>query len=312
MGMRRLYLDTSDLLNIADGKVDSVIIDELVSTMLETDTWLVVAKEHIQDVSKSDGPTKQRFIAAVQRFGPIQLVLSGPDKVEPWTAERADIVTEPCPNFADIVNAQAAPEALDRMNALQDAIHAADVAAQERVAAAPTPPKRKASAELFTQSAVTLLRRDETMDAGEVVAFWEAEGVGSKAGDEKRAVEARAAAFKEFVDRVKPFAADEGGGDAILRRVASVFKEPARSPGEFLLMRTGAAMQAEPGRERRRSDWLDLIHVAHLPYVDVATVDRQTRHYVTISKAPTNGPRTPVILPTGDLAGVIRALDPTK
>ena len=45
----RLYLDTAEILYVADGKTPRAILDELVETMRARGVWLVVSIEHLQD-----------------------------------------------------------------------------------------------------------------------------------------------------------------------------------------------------------------------------------------------------------------------
>jgi len=304
----RLYLDTGDLVRIADGRTDP---SELLRVMHETDTSLVISREHVQDATwKCDDATRDRFIAAVERFGVILMVQEGPFTIEP--AGGSDIVVVPCTNFGEVVRSPAAKPWMDTANAIADASFAASVDVQGHVAQAPAPLRRKASFELLGQSVVTLIRRGESLETSDVLAAWEAEGLGAGAGPERAAVEARATAFKALVDRLKPLAASGGmDGDDILRGYIDVMSKPEQFPGLHLQLIVGAAEMADFGHERQRSTSVDLEHVAHFPYVDVATVDRQTRHFlVEVAKAKPEeiAPRAPTVLLSGDLDKVARAL----
>ncbi|MDP9001101.1 MAG: hypothetical protein M3O46_13425 [Myxococcota bacterium] len=71
---RRLYLDTADLIEIGDGRVAVDSMAELVKVMAESRTMLVLAREHVQDISRGNTLAVESFVRAVERFQPVLLV----------------------------------------------------------------------------------------------------------------------------------------------------------------------------------------------------------------------------------------------
>jgi hypothetical protein len=55
--VRRLYLDTADLIEIGDDRVEPDAMSGLLRAMEESGTMLTVSKDHVQDITRapSDG-----------------------------------------------------------------------------------------------------------------------------------------------------------------------------------------------------------------------------------------------------------------
>lgn len=309
MTSRRLYLDTGDLLRIADGRVEPGIVEALRGAMEESGTRLVLTREHIQDaLSNVDSHTFERFVRAVEGFLPVLMVLDGPWVVEPLVEGRGDIVCQPCSNFRELVSSGAMDTWLARGNALQDQTHSGTVAAQTVLrGTAPTQRVASKSAEqIFSQAFVTLCRGWLGEEVGPIIAFWEQELGLTLAPNDRPAVVARLEAAREVLAALRGTIEREGVDmTEVLRNLGAAGTDPRAYPGQFLALRLSAARLRDLKRTPLRSDLLDVEHAAHFPYVDTATCDGHTFHLVTRAISGCVGPRLPVITRTTDLASVV-------
>lgn len=64
----RLYLDTSDLISIGDGKEDSTVVAELFHQCERQEATLLVSAWHIADMRNAPPDAKQRIVDAIERF----------------------------------------------------------------------------------------------------------------------------------------------------------------------------------------------------------------------------------------------------
>ena len=294
---------------IADGRVDHEVVAGLHAAMVASGTRLVLARAHIWDgLSQVDQETTERVIRAVEAFGSILMVVDGPDVVEPLSEGRSDIVVEPCRNFRELVHAPAAAPWLRRFNDLQDDAHVGDVTSQVllRDGAPMGQPYSKRAHALFMQGFVSLCSGWLGDDGEVITAFWEAElGVTLKP-HERAWVVTQLEAASAVVGSVGGAAAEADIDFMdILRKMAAAGSTPAVYPGQWLAMRVGGERRRNPTRAPLRSDMVDIDHVTHFPYVDVATCDATTYHAVNLSIRSLNGPRTPALVRTGRLDQVV-------
>jgi hypothetical protein len=278
--------------------------------MAETHTMLVVSTDHVQDIWRGRPDAIENMVRAVEWFQPVLTVMDGPDAVEPLTPERTDIVVAPCTNFRELVYSDAAREQMTTRIDAYDRLHAGDRAAQQAVSSAPLPrmPSRKAN-ELFTQAFVTLARGWMGDDLDTILGFWEDQlGVSVGAG-EREAIVARLGAAVELAPVLRSVAEDHGLDvtDA-LRRGAACEAEPPAWPGQYLAIRVRGARRRNVTRKPRPSDWLDLDHAKHFPYVDVATCDADTLATVRSLLPKMSCPRQAVVVQNGHLDEVLVAV----
>lgn len=309
---KRLYLDTGDLNRIADDREDTATVEALRAAMQEGGVSLVISRAHMQDaLSLTDIPTKERFVAMVERFHPVLMVMDGPTEVEPLDADRRDIVVHPCANFREIVFSEAARPWLEKANTTQDEMHSGDVIAQTIRQIVPPTDRRvsKAACALFVQAAVTLLRGWMGDDVEAVVSHWEKAGPFVVKAEERTVVLLNLVAFRASIDPLRETIARDGlDMTDLLRRLGAMGAEPTAYPGQSLTVAVGSGKQRDADRRRQRSDWVDLDHVGHFPYVDLATCDAGTFHLVTSALPNIESPRDVVVMRNGQLARVVSRL----
>jgi hypothetical protein len=306
---RRLYLDTADLLDIGDGRVAADTVAALVRAMAETQTMLVVSREHVQDVSRGIASAVESFVRAVEAFQPVLAVMDGPDAIEPLTAERKDIGLVACTNFRELVYSEAARPWLSKVNAAYEQLHAGQIAAQRvsSLAAAPALRSRKGN-ELFLKAFITLCRGWLSDEPNVVVSYWAQKAGIEVTPSEREGIICRLQAARAAMPALKQLA-DENSMDVTdaLQRWGQWAHDPAAWPGHWLALQVAAARTRNVQRSPRLSDALDLDHVKHFPYVDVATCDGDTLN--GLRRAATKvGPRPAVIIKTGSLNGVTEAV----
>jgi hypothetical protein len=140
-------LDTSDLIDIADGRT---AIGELLRAMSDTNTLLVISRAHVQDaLNPNDDVARDKFIDAIQQFGIVLLVIEGPYHVEPLAEGRRDIRVESCSNIREVLLAGTGSDWLVKERRWQDDMHDASVgSAAKLVAKVPKNLVRKKAKEL--------------------------------------------------------------------------------------------------------------------------------------------------------------------
>jgi hypothetical protein len=305
---RRLYLDTADLLRIGDRRFPEPLVTALRAALAKSQTKLVISPFHVQDaVSRVDTATTERFVRTVETFQPLLAVVDGPDVVEPLNDQRRDIVAEVCANFRELVLSEPAARWLANANEVQDQLHSGDQGAPAVLleSGATAPPRTRAANNLLLQCTISLLRGWLGEDPETILAYWENHGL--KAGaPERETVLIRLRGIREMKRALEPLAADDLTEQ--LRRIGAVGADPSSNPGRMLKARAIAHNQGNPHRHRQRSDWLDVEHVMHFPYVDVATCDGNTLSGIRPAIASEAWPRNPAIFPTGKLELVIEAL----
>lgn len=126
----RLYLDTAELNEIARNRVDRALLRDLTKACEVHAVILVVSIEHMRDAMKpGDKDAPGRLADAVEVFPLRGLVDLGPDAIEPWSNEPADIKIDPWANVREVLLSPAAVPALAKQAKVQDATFAGDVAA---------------------------------------------------------------------------------------------------------------------------------------------------------------------------------------
>ncbi len=308
--MRRLYLDTGNLLRIADGKEPEETLDSLRAVMRASNTGLVIARAHVQDaVSTANAESAERFVRTIESFGPLFMIVDGPDVVEPLSSERADLVIAPCTNFRELVFSDRAGHWLAAANATQDEMHLGDQVAQVLRAALPQRRLRGQVVELGMQTLITLIRGWLGDDPTVVLAFWEEKLEVSLSDDERAILHAHLLVAKlQLEPLLGTIERDNVDVTDVLRRVGTAGTDPVGYPGTWLMLRVAGLRQSDRYRRRLRSDWVDLDHVAHFPYMDFATCDRGTWAAVARLLPEVPGPRVPKIFRNGQLAALIQSI----
>lgn len=303
---RRVFLDAAELIRIADGKEPDVS-KELLDVMGETNSRLLVTRELLQDtISNVDEATKERVVRALERFTPLLLALENPMDVEPIPASSFQVaLVSDIRSFA--VAAPVIPWMADA-NAQTDRVHVGQVAALDalRRTGAATEPLKDRHVDLYLRTVITRLRGWDGTDTASILErHRQTDGIELSAPDESKLL-ARIAAVDAMLDAtgVTHSATD---WTEVLRSLASWGRDPLNSPGANLVLRLTAARLADLRRTPQRSDFVDLLHAATFPYVDVCTCDRFMFALLAQVGFPTSTTHTTVV-PNGNLALVTAAL----
>lgn len=157
----RLYLDTGDLIDIADGRIVPDVVRELTTSCEEHAVLLVLSSAHLQDALMPEDPVSvDRFAAALELFRFRCLVMKGPDVVEPWLTRGVaqDIEIEGCSNIREILTHSAAAPNLASMREVQDAIHRAALSSNVARQVIDEVPIPKHHRPIALQSTITQIR----------------------------------------------------------------------------------------------------------------------------------------------------------
>jgi hypothetical protein len=196
-------------------------------------------------------------------------------------------------------------------NATDERLHAAQLEKHAALAGGPIPLSR-AGAALFHQAFLTLFR-GSPRGVQEAVATLRR--LSAKVSPEERSrirdrLRAVARLFAEAISLAKARGLDMT--DAV--RIPAAFDEdPAAWPGHHLSARVARTRRRDMRRKPRRSDWTDIDHAMHFPYVDVATCDANAGDIAIRALREMRCPRTPALVRTKHLDEVVvavRALGP--
>lgn len=146
-------------------------------------------------------------------------------------------------------------------------------------------------------------------DVEAVVSHWEKAGPFVVKAEERTVVLLNLVAFRAFMDPLRETIARDGLDlTDVLRRLGAMGAAPAAYPGQSLTVAVGSGKQRDAERRRQRSDWVDLDHVAHFPYVDLATCDAGTFPLVTSTLRNIESPLNVVVMRNGQLGQVVSTL----
>jgi hypothetical protein len=301
---QRLYLDTSDLLDIADGRTPTEL---LLSTMEATRTLLVVSRAHAQDaIAPGDDVARERFIRALELFGTLLLVVDGPLTVEPLVEGVDDINVEPCSNIREILLSEGSAAWLNRERDWQEEMHLASQRSAVRLATIPPAKQlRKAVEQLGWQCAITMIRGWLSDDPQVIVEYWQAKSNLELSPKERDRILTAMRAMAELLEPVRKLQADQDTVDFQLRRWASAFGDAKGFPGSMLSHGVAWELSRDRKRKRLRSDHVDVDHVAHIPYVDIATCDRAVIHMMRPYLAKIHARRGARVIRSGHIQDVI-------
>ena len=146
-------------------------------------------------------------------------------------------------------------------------------------------------------------------DLEAIVSFWEDRLQLRVAAGEREAILVRLRGVSAALPSVRALAAEHGMEltDA-LRMPGTWATEPAAWPGHHLAQLIHNARHRDVRRRPRRSDWPDLEHAKHFPYVDIATSDANTLATVRRELPTLTCPRHAVVLNNRRLDRVIEAV----
>lgn len=311
--VQRLYLDTADLLDIADKRVDESIVVSLADAMEEHAVALIISHEHMIDALVPGDPVSvDQLSTALEQFRLRFLVLKGPEQVEPWAVNghAQDIDIEGCHNIREILTAPEAAANLLTSRTVQDAAHrgATSSNASRRLNGDLRIPRHQR--EIALQSSITQFRGWMGSDPLPIVLHHlERNGGTPTAAEVENLVQAQQP-FANVLDEVGP-SIDAHGIDrtALLRRIAcSVASDGFRvAPGAWLGAKLYNGLSADLRRTPLRSDLVDCMHATYFPYIDIATCDAQSHVILSrfINQAHGSRPRSATLFRNGRLSNVI-------
>jgi hypothetical protein len=305
----RLYLDTGDLLRIADGAVDRDLVAELLARITDRRVILLVSVEHIQDaLPRADCGAASRMADALELFPFRAVVLTEPHQIEPWQVVASDITIGIAGNIREILNSPAAVPVLRTLSTAQDHLHTASSSSQTTRRAAQLPP---AVGKIVLQCLVALVGGRDGSEPDQVVAAFERE-LGALLDASVRT---------DVIAQLVPWA-------ALLTQVAGIMDlTPERrleilsrmrdtvdldayihSPGLYLAARLATCLSRNITRAVLKSDSVDGMHVMYFPYVDIATCDRQVYSCIVQHLPVANGSRAVRLFQNGRFREVIEAI----
>jgi hypothetical protein len=304
----RLYLDTAELLRIGDGRCARDEVDRLVAAMNERFVILVVSIEHLQDaIPRASADTAERLADTLERFRLRAFPVRSPSDVEPWQAEQGDILLRPMNAVRSVLANDSNRSTIAHLASVQDLAHLANQVYQSaRVASEGSLLSRK-DHEVFLGCLVSLAR-GTSVDIDDTIDFWE-EDLSHKLSAETRSqVRAHLVPVLILAAAIVRAKVDP---DQLLREMTVGWDTNAweRSPGRYLTAQLASCRIRNFGRAPQVGDHLDGLHVSYIPYVDVATCDRQTFGCISSHLDKISVPRKAKLIRNGKLSEVIDAIE---
>lgn len=293
----RLYLDTGDLLDIADGRTDPDVLRDLIAASEEHAVVLVISSDHLQDALMPDEPASvDRLATALERFRFRCLVTRGPLVIEPWPEAGAaqDIEIEGCNNIRQILTYPAAAPELASMREVQDALYRAALssnAARRVIGDVPIPRHHRPIA---LQSTITQIRGWMGNDPAPVVLHHLDRDGGTPTAEEAINLIMAQQPIAKVLHEIGPLIDARGFDRTELARrmVPSMASDGFTvAPGIWLAGQLQAGLCRDVSRNPLRSDTVDCLHAMHIPYVDIASCDAQSYAILSRLVERARGPR---------------------
>jgi hypothetical protein len=306
----RLYLDTAELLAVADGKVDAQLFSELLAGMIERRVILVISIEHMQDaIPRADPRAASRMADALERFPLRAVVLTEPHEIEPWGETPVDITIGMAPNIREILAAPAAAPFVGSLSNAQDHLFNAIRASQEvrRSTTIARPVGR-----IVWRCLVALVRGHDGGEPDHVVSAFERETGAALDGKVRAEVIAQLVPWANLLRDVGSVMdpAPENRTNLLLRIRETVDdKIHACSPGLYLAARLAHSQASNIARTVKRSDSVDGMHARYFPYVDIATCDRHVYACIVQHLPKARGTRRVRLFRNGCLRDVVSAVN---
>lgn len=306
----RLYLDTGDILDIADGKTDPALVDTLISVMAERGVILVLSRSHFQDLLRLDEASRSRVSTALERFRFLALVLDGPENTELGPVKKSDIGIQLASNIRDILGASVSAPQMQLLSHFQSRMHAVNAQIQRARELEPRLLSNSAT-DLMVRTFITLARGWRGNDAGSILSFWEHEEGQELRDWERSLILAHLEPLGELLREVgEQFGFDEAQREHLLNAFKATFDSSKQggTPGQYLAGRLSGAQVRNLTRKPKLSDTVDKLHAMHFPYVDVATCDRSTFADAAKYLTTVSGPRSVRLFRNSQLRDVLDAL----
>lgn len=307
----RLYLDTGDLLAIADGKADADVVDRLIATCGERGVLLVVSRAHFQDVAAVDQATRDRVSDVLERFRWRTVVMQGPEDLEALATEAVDIGLALAPNIRDLNDHSVTAVSMQRQLAFQQEVFEAFAASQQaRVRAGRSPSQRAKT--LGVMCLISLVHGSPQGDLATIFEIHKREHGFDVEAWEQEAILAEIEPMAKFLASVQdmPDLPEDWRLLALLHLKAGAnTRFETLAPGQYLSTRLNGGFVQNVGRRPLKSDVVDIAHVSHLPYVDVATCDRAAFAMINQHLSRVSCPRQVKLFRNGSWSEVLEAVE---
>jgi hypothetical protein len=274
----RVYLDTADVVAIADAKAEPDDISTLIDSLHRANALVVFSVNHPWDYySNTDEATKDRMLAAFNGFPHVVASYLEPHQFEPYQADGPhDLDLGYVSDLRKLMKHPAAEKYLSVLSPVAGVVHEAEQASLEAARTSRDVPLKKKDIELYLQVLVSMIRGKNGSTADELLGFWEAHNGEGLEPDTKEAIRSRLAPVADMLSQARDLW-PEVDGDTLMAQVLQN-EDPLlhqKAPGRFLQRCLRNTKRCNLDRNSKRSDAVDLHHVQFLPYVDVFTTDKE-------------------------------------
>jgi hypothetical protein len=305
----RLYLDTAELLEIAGGRVDAELVEDLLAVCRQSNTILVVSKDHIQDIQGAYATTREGFLDALERFPVVAAVDKEPYQVEPWADDPQDISLRHVSDVRGLFQHPTTQSYFQLFADTQTALQVASARTQEarRIA----PPYSRIANEHRIRCILMLAREPANRDIDEFLEECEQETGEQLESKEREAITNH---LQPWADLLRDFKAkfkltEEQRTDFAYDVAATIDGAIQHdAPGTGLARCLARGLAQNPTRKPLRSDTVDSAHASYFPYVDIATCDREVFACISRQITEVHGPRPTKLFRNGQLHRVVETL----
>lgn len=306
----RLYLDTAVFISIGRELLPRDLVDKLMSAVERHGVIVLVSDAHVRDALKPLDRDAPGFLASVlERFWCCALVTKGPSNIEPWTMGNADIEFSPCSNIREYLCAPEATLFLQVQELIQVSAHQA--ARSYKAAKEASAPRRGRLSQI--NEAIVVGSR-QVLAVGLVSSLEEAVDYCIASLNLVLTAGQRA----ELIALARPDAAAIASLAPAFALISELERldlwriiraTAADAPGGWLTKILAGERLRNISREPEMSDSIDLEHCAYIPYVDVATCDRQAFAAIAPRLAESRGPRAGRLFRNGDLGELVAHIE---
>lgn len=279
----RVYLDTADIILIADAKAPSPTVARLRSVLESAPAAIVWSVSHPWDYYPgADEATKERIIDAMNEFPLVVGSYVDPRQLEPRPRDgpTPDLDLRRIVDMRDLLNHPAATEALAAAAPVVQMVHEAEQASLEAMRASRATPIAGKDKRVYVDALVSVVTSGDPRAMSNLID--ELIDLGEKQQEVEIDPAVRAAIHDQLVPVVEMMkqAKDmypELDTNALLQHMRNTIDPSLHetSPGQYAQGLLRQAKRRNVGRNSKRSDPVDLEHVLYLPYVDVFTTDRE-------------------------------------
>jgi hypothetical protein len=302
-------LDTAELLEIAGGRVDAGLVENLLSAIRLSHTILVVSKDHIQDIQGAYVTTREGFLDALERFPVLGAVDKEPYDVEPWADGPRDITLRLVSDIRGLFQHPAAESHLRHFGHVQTALHNATVLMQE--ARREAPPFSRIAEDHRIRVLLKLVTDPDDREVSELVSEIEQDTGKALTGVDREAIAKHLQPCADLLRNLnlKQKLTEEQRMKFAYDVAATIDGASQQdAPGTSLARCLARGLAKNPTRNPLRSDTIDRAHASYFPYVDVATCDKEAFACISRQIAEVHGLRPTKLFRNGRLQDVAAAI----